>query len=149
MTDALGTPGDQPPIAAVESAVPVATPVEPIERAPSAVDSPTLESGIAPSPQPVSPAPAAGLSLAEMFSALLAAEQQWSSPPDTPGGRAAASLATDRLVADITRRVLDQITDQAVRDTVSRAVSQAAERLVREEIERINAVADADVSHRP
>ncbi len=145
LNDALGTLGDQPPTAAVESAVPVETPVEP-KAAPSAVESPTLESGIAPPAQPVSPGPpsAAGVSLAEMFSVLLAAEQQWSAPPDTPGGRAAASLATERLVADITRRVLDQVTDQAVRDTVSRAVSQVAERLVREEIERIKVMADAD-----
>ena len=152
LNDALGTLGDQPPTAAVESAVPVETPVEP-KAAPSAVESPTLESGIAPPAQPVSPGPpsAAGVSLAEMFSALLAAEQQWSAPPDTPGGRAAASLATERLVADITRRVLDQVTDQAVRDTVSRAVSQVAERLVREEIEHIKVMADAeeDASQQP
>ncbi len=150
--DALGTLGDQPPTAAVESAVPVETPVEP-KAAPSAVEFPTLESGIAPPAQPVSPGPppAAGVSLAEMFSALLAAEQQWSAPPDTPGGRAAASLATERLVADITRRVLEQVIDQAVRDTVSRAVSQVAERLVREEIERIKVMADAeeDASQQP
>ncbi len=110
LTDALGTLGDQPPTAAVESAMPVETPVElePTEAAPSAAESATLDG----------PPAAAGVSLAEMFSALLAAEQQWSAPPDTPGGRAAASRATERLVADITRRVLDQVTDQAVRDTV-------------------------------
>ena len=134
LTDALGTLGDQPPTAAAESTELVETSVESMEAAPSPVEFPTLGG----------PPAAAGVSLAEMFSALLAVEQQWSAPPDTPGGRAAASRATERLVSDITRRVLDQVTDRAVRDTVSRAVSQVAERLVREEIERIKVVADAE-----
>ena len=101
-------------------------------------------------PGPLSQAATAGeavpepLSLSEIFSALLAAEQSWPSPSITPGDRAASVLATERLVADVTRRVLGQVTDRVVRETVTREVAQVTERLVREEIERIKSMADAD-----
>ena len=90
-----------------------------------------------------SAAPAAPVSLAEAFAALLAAEQGWPSPPPTAGDRTASSLATERLAAAVTRRVLDQLTDQVVEDAVTREVSQVAERLVQDEIDRIKSDADA------
>ena len=126
----------------------------PSDEATSSVEAQPPEPGIAAPATPTQPMipdppPAATLSLAEMFSALLAAEQSWPSPPDTPGGQAASVLATERLVADVTRRVLAQVTDRVVQDAVSREVTEVAERLVREEIERIKAMADAEqgVSH--
>ena len=82
---------------------------------------------------------------------MLAAEQNEPLPanaprwPGTPKrrrtamARAPAVVATDVLVEDITRRVLDRLSDQVVRETVAEIVSTVAERLVREEIERIKA----------
>jgi CheY-like chemotaxis protein len=89
--------------------------------------------------------------LADAFAALLAAEQNEPLPANAPRwpGTANASpygtgtpppaVATDVLVDDITRRVLDRLSDQVVRETVAEIVSTVAERIVREEIERIKA----------
>ena len=78
-------------------------------------------------------------SLADAFTALLAAEQRipgWSGTTQ-PRSQAGAPVIPDGLVEELTRRVLDGATDQAVRDVVTDTVSQVAERLVRDEIERI------------
>jgi len=75
--------------------------------------------------------------LADAFAALLAAEQgePLSALPSTwPGAGGAASQS---LVDEATRRVLEQLSDKVVRETVTNVVSQAAERLVKEEIDRI------------
>ena len=80
-------------------------------------------------------------SLADAFTALLAAEQRipgWSGTTQRRG-QAGAPAIPDGLVEELTRRVLDGATDQAVRDVVADTVSQVAERLVRDEIERIKA----------
>ena len=78
-------------------------------------------------------------SLADAFTALLAAEQRipgWSGTTQ-PGSQAGAPAIPDGLVEELTRRVLDRVTDQGVRDVVGDTVSQVAERLVRDEIEQI------------
>ena len=78
--------------------------------------------------------------LAEIFAALLAAEQSWPLPPATPAEQAISALATERLVAVVTRRVLDQLTtDKVVQDVVAREVSRVAERLIQGEVGRIKA----------
>ncbi|HAK54518.1 MAG TPA: hypothetical protein DCP38_03395 [Acidobacteria bacterium] len=120
---------------------------EPAAVAPAEVEPAVEEPPAAPTPMPPVAAPpaAAGapVSLAEAFAALLAAEQSWPSPQPTAGERAASALATERLVAAVTSRVLDQLTDQVVEDAVTREVSQVAERLVQDEIDRIKSDADA------
>jgi CheY-like chemotaxis protein len=86
-----------------------------------------------------SPAPPAFPPLADAFAALLAAEQTSpavTTPPVWPAA-ASRSVASNDLVDDLTRRVLDQVSDRSVRETVTDIVSKVAERLVREEIERI------------
>jgi CheY-like chemotaxis protein len=69
------------------------------------------------------------VSLANAFSALLAAEQ--STQPALP----AAPVLSDAVVEDAVRRALVRITDGVVR----RIVVETAERLIREEIEKIKA----------
>jgi len=71
------------------------------------------------SAQPTEPAPAAAPS--------------WPSPPSS------APIATEELVEQVTRRVLEQLSDRVVRETVTDVVSSIAERVVREEIDRIKA----------
>ncbi|MEO6212976.1 MAG: response regulator [Vicinamibacterales bacterium] len=80
---------------------------------------------------PASPAAPAigGLTLAEAFASLLAAERgQVLAPAFLP-----AHLLDDALVEQITQRVVERMTSRAVSDTVL----DVAERLVREEIDRI------------
>ena len=92
----------------------------------------------APAPAPA-PIPVPTPSLADAFTALLAAEQRipgWSGTTQ-PRSQAGAPVIPDGLVEELTRRVLDGATDRAVRDVVTDTVSQVAERLVRDEIERI------------
>jgi len=81
--------------------------------------------------------------LTDAFAALLAAEGEgaqtavlsWpTTAPEPP-----MPAATDDLIDDIARRVLERLSDQVIRDTVSDAVSRIAEQLVRDEIERIKA----------
>ena len=82
------------------------------------------------------------ISLADAFTALLAAEQAGSAP-SLPAGRqahqarASVGEVSDALVDQIVRRVLERLSDRVVRETVSEVVLDVAERLVREEIERI------------
>jgi CheY-like chemotaxis protein len=108
--------------------------------APSA---PLEEPAAAAPPAPVAlPRPAELPALADAFAALLAAEQgqePTANAPAWPTTSQSAPVATDALVEDITRRVLDRLSDQVVRETVGEIVSKVAEQLVREEIERIKA----------
>jgi CheY-like chemotaxis protein len=92
-------------------------------------------------PAPVIAARSELPALADAFAALLAAEQgeplpatapAWPAPP--PG-----AAATDALVEDVVRRVLERLSDQVVRDTVGGIVSKIAEQLVRDEIDKIKA----------
>lgn len=69
------------------------------------------------------------VSLANAFSALLAAEQS------TQPAAAAAAVPSDAAVEDAVRRALVRMTDGIVR----RIVVETAERLIREEIEKIKA----------
>ncbi len=140
-----------------EPVVSPAGPDAPPDRASQPVDVdasrplPTIDSRSAPSAPPAtlaSPAPAATLpSLVDAFAALLAAERTAPSPDTPPAWPARAvvpaarvSIGEDdleRLVEQVTRRVLDRMSDRAVRETVGDTVSTVAERLVRDEIERI------------
>ena len=81
-------------------------------------------------PLPVAP-PAPKVSLANAFTALLAAEQSMPAAP-------APVALTEASVEDAVRRVLVRMTD----DLVRRIVVDTAERLIREEIERIKANPD-------
>jgi CheY-like chemotaxis protein len=101
-----------------------ARPVRPVTGTPA--DSPVTV--------PASPPPAAGgISLAEAFASLLAAEQGQAFVPPLSSLRA----SDEDLVEQITERVIARMTDRAVKDTVL----DVAERLVREEIARIKAAA--------
>ena len=83
---------------------------------------------IAPLPSaPPAAAPAPKVTLANAFTALLAAEQQVQ--PSQP----AAAPISEASIEDAVRRVLVRMTD----DLVRRIVVETAERLIREEIERI------------
>jgi CheY-like chemotaxis protein len=95
-------------------------------------------------PEPVQPTPAAAPplpALADAFAAMLAAEQSSAPPAAAPAWPAATQtpVVTDNIVAEVTRRVLEQLSDRVVRETTAEIVTQVAERLVREEIERIKA----------
>ncbi|HTM02189.1 MAG TPA: response regulator [Vicinamibacterales bacterium] len=88
------------------------------------------------------PAPAEPVSLpslADAFSALLAAELGEQPAPDLGALRPAprAPVVDEALVESITRRVIAQLAPDLVRRTVSELVSDTAERLVRDEIARI------------
>jgi CheY-like chemotaxis protein len=79
--------------------------------------------------------------LTDAFAALLAAEANeggtavlaWPASAPEP----AMPVATDDLIDDIARRVLERLSDHVIRDTVADMVSRIAEQLVREEIDRI------------
>ena len=81
--------------------------------------------------------------LTDAFAALLAAEADQGATAvltwPTTAAEAAMPLATDDLIDDLARRVLDRLSDHVIRDTVADTVSRVAEQLVREEIERIKA----------
>ena len=150
-----------PPVRQASSAPPV-PPAPPVQQASSAPPAPSVPP--APATPPAPPAPPAKEtaqsqpahapgrtepapmsvptpSLADAFTALLAAEQRvpgWSGATQRRG-QAGTPAIPDGLVEELTRRVLDGATDQAVRDVVADTVSQVAERLVRDEIERIKA----------
>ena len=78
-----------------------------------------------PAPQPAAPPK---VTLANAFTALLAAEQS-----TQPAGVPAAAAISEASIEDAVRRVLVRMTDELVR----RIVLDTAERLIREEIERI------------
>ena len=128
-------PVRQAPATPPAPAAPAAPPVKETVQSPPPAHAPGRAEP-APAPAPISvPTP----SLADAFTALLAAEQRipgWSGTTQ-PRSQAGAPVIPDGLVEELTRRVLDGATDQAVRDVVTDTVSQVAERLVRDEIERI------------
>ena len=135
-----------PPVRQASSAPPAPS-VPPAPATPPAPPAPpakeTAQSQPAHAPGRAEPAPMSvpTPSLADAFTALLAAEQR---VPGRSGatqrrGQAGAPAIPDGLVEELTRRVLDGATAQAVRDVVADTVSQVAERLVRDEIERIKA----------
>jgi len=91
---------------------------------------------VAVTPPPVLPP------IADAFAALLAAEQSQprsSAAPAWPIVAPPAPSISEDVIAEVTRRVLEQLTDRVVREAVAEKVSAVAERLVREEIDRIKA----------
>jgi CheY-like chemotaxis protein len=96
---------------------------------------------VAPSPVAVAPPPVLP-PIADAFAALLAAEQSQprsSSAPAWPIVAPPPPAISEDVIAEVTRRVLEQLSDKVVREAVAEKVSAAAERLIREEIERIKA----------
>ena len=78
--------------------------------------------------------------IADVFAALLAAEQEErpAAKPAAAGPSAPASpVITDAVIDQVVTRVLERLSDKLTRETVAEIVPQVAERLVREEIERI------------
>ncbi len=108
-----------PPLPPPPPAIPL--PPVPVQAAVPAAPAPPL---------PVAP-PAPKVTLANAFTALLAAEQSMPAAP-------APVALTEASVEDAVRRVLVRMTD----DLVRRIVVDTAERLIREEIERIKANPD-------
>ena len=133
--EAYAAPAHQPAAAA-------ARPQAIASRAPAAMEQPRAAAAM---PMPASlPVVASLPPLTDAFAALLGAEDgdgaqtavlSWpTTAPEPP-----MPVATDDLIDDIARRVLERLSDQVIRDTVSDTVSRIAEQLVREEIERIKA----------
>jgi CheY-like chemotaxis protein len=83
------------------------------------------------------PAAESGSTIADVFSALLAAEQGEGAPVRLAVGPPPAPAVTDEFVNDIAERVMQRLGPAAVEGVVADVVSRVAERLVREEIERI------------
>jgi CheY-like chemotaxis protein len=116
---------------------PEPAPAAPIAAEPPKVAPPVAAPSAPPAATPVAAAPRP--SLAEAFTALLAAERSGNGISKLPPALAlsAKPIPVDDIVEQVTRRVIEQMTDSVVRETVSNIVSATAERLVREEIERI------------
>ena len=98
-------------------------------------DSDPASRGAASTPGSVYALPA----LADVFAALLAAEQRQADPVATspwrgPGGSAADD---DALVERVAARAVAQLSEDAVRSRAADILFEVADRLVREEIERI------------
>jgi len=98
----------------------------------------------APSPRPVAvpPQPPVLPPIADAFAALLAAEQSQprsSTAPAWPIVAPPPPTISEDIIAEVARRVLEQLSDEVVREAVAEKVSAIAERLVREEIDRIKA----------
>jgi hypothetical protein len=92
---------------------------------------------------PVEPVPPGGRNvIADVFSALFAAEQGESTaaPLRLPAPPAAPAV-TDELVEEVTGRVIQRLAPDAAHEVVAKIVSEVAERLVREEIARIKSAA--------
>ena len=90
-------------------------------------------------PESASPQPLTLPPLADVFAALLAAEQSAPPPqaaPSWPASPPAPAISED-LIEEVASRVLARMSDRAIRETVADTVLVVAERLVREEIERI------------
>jgi CheY-like chemotaxis protein len=90
--------------------------------------------------------PKEGRSLvADMFAALFAAEQgeavAAAAPSQASHPAAGPVTATDGLVDEVTRRVVERLAPDAANELVAQIVSEVAERLIREEISRIKAAA--------
>jgi CheY-like chemotaxis protein len=103
---------------------------------------------LAGAPDAAPSAQAQGPSLADAFSAILADELGEAPPPGfstTPSAEPAAPApranASDELIEEVARRVVERLSDRMVRDIVQAQVLELAARLVREEIERIKAEA--------
>jgi CheY-like chemotaxis protein len=94
---------------------------------------------VAPTPPPAAaaPQPPSKVSLANAFTALLAAEQSTMPAPiaPMPPPAAPAVVLAESTVEEAVRKVLVKMTDEYVR----RVVLETAERLIREEIEKIKA----------
>jgi CheY-like chemotaxis protein len=129
------------PAVPIEPAAPPSPVAAPQPVAHVALPSPMAQ--VAPAPMRAAAKPAELPSLADAFAALLAAEQSEPLPQTAPAWPASsppsASVVTDDLIEDVTRRVLDRLSDQVVRETVADIVTKVAEHLVLEEIERIKA----------
>ena len=133
-------PASLPVIAGPESAD--ADAPDPVAVAPIAVEPPKVAPVVAVPPAPAAATPASAPprpSLAEAFTALLAAERSGNGAAHLPPTLvpSARPMPIDDIVEQVTRRVIEQMTDSVVRETVSNIVSATAERLVRQEIERI------------
>jgi hypothetical protein len=95
--------------------------------------SPIWELGMGQRSAPAAPAPApTKVSLANAFSALLAAEQ---SRPASAAAVAPPEIPVE-VIEEAVRRILDRMTGETVRQVVL----DTAERLIREEIDKIKAV---------
>jgi CheY-like chemotaxis protein len=132
------------PLAFPSSAPPApSAPIAPFEPIAHIVEvAPAPPAAVAPSPMPAPAKPVELPALADAFAALLAAEESEAGPtaaPVWPASLPPAAEVNERLIEDVTRRVLDRLSDQVVRDTVADIVARVAEQLVREEIERIKA----------
>jgi len=80
--------------------------------------------------------------IADAFAALLAAEQSQprsSSAPAWPIVAPPPPAISEDIIAEVVRRVLEQLSDKVMREAVTEKISAVAERLVREENERIKA----------
>jgi CheY-like chemotaxis protein len=87
---------------------------------------------------PVSTPAAAGTNaIADVFRALLAAEQGDAGAVTRFQAPAPQPVVTDDLVEQVTRRVLERLAPDTARRIVADIVSEVAERLVREEIQRV------------
>jgi len=95
-----------------------------LSAAPPAPAPPQLVERAKPAP------PAEPMSLAAVFSALLAAER--SNTDSQPPARATAALS-EAHVEEVVQRVVSRMTDELVR----KIVLETAERLIREEIDKI------------
>jgi hypothetical protein len=77
--------------------------------------------------------PAASVSLVDAFAALLSAEERAGiAPSAAPRLSSAAAATDDRVIEEVTQRVLARLSDQA-----RPSILDVAERLVRDEIDRI------------
>lgn len=132
-----GAPAGAPVPAAVTPPAPSADAERPAAESPK----PGVAEGTAVTPAaPGGPAPVS--SIAQAFSALLAAERGDAPDGGVPvfiGPGALPPAVMDDLAERVTRQVLERMSDRLVRDTVTDVVSRVAERLVREEIERVKA----------
>jgi CheY-like chemotaxis protein len=153
--ETLEAPPPVPPPASVVMPPPIAEAPAPAVDEPARVSAPSFQPVPAPpavpppsalTASPAAPVTAPGTSavfppLADAFAALLAAEQASPTPPAAPRWPAnlpaPAAITSDEVVAQVTRRVLEQLSDRVVRETVTDIVTGVAERLVLEEIERI------------
>lgn len=133
-----------PPSAGAWTAADPTSLMSPVARVPE----PALPSGEAAAPAP----PAAAVTVADAFAALLEAEQQGSAG----GGSAdrtvrqhegillhapAAPIVTEALLDEIVHRIAERLGAQGLQEMVERVVLETAERLVREEIARLKASA--------
>ena len=113
-------------VAVSEAPVEVVPPVAPASVKWDLSAAPSAPGGARPAASP------ANMSLANVFSALLAAER---TNPDTRESMAASPSLSEAAVEEVVQRVVRRMTDEKVR----KIVLETAERLIREEIDRIKA----------